>query len=262
MLAPVINAKIRRIIDLNANVSHAPSRPETGTLPLRSPPVAQLLAASVAGAAVLTAVGYLLVGATPAAFVLALGGYLGATALSIALLRRGYPYADLGLCNLTTLTRLALACALLAPLVAPAVAWTMVTVAILAFALDGVDGWLARSQGRESAFGARFDMEVDAWLGLVLALNAWAAGTVGAVVILLGLPRYVFAAASWYLPWIARPLPDRFGRKLVCVVQITALIVLQVPALSSPVAIVVVTAALAALTWSFGRDLLWLWRTR
>ena len=40
-------------------------------------------------------------------------------------------------------------------------------------ALDGVDGWLARRSGIASAFGARFDMEIDALLILVLAVLAW-----------------------------------------------------------------------------------------
>jgi phosphatidylglycerophosphate synthase len=37
-------------------------------------------------------------------------------------------------------------------------------------ALDGLDGWLARRFGLASAYGARFDMEVDGFLILVLAL--------------------------------------------------------------------------------------------
>ena len=39
----------------------------------------------------------------------------------------------------------------------------------LLLALDGLDGWAARRQGLVSAFGARFDMEVDALLILALA---------------------------------------------------------------------------------------------
>ena len=39
--------------------------------------------------------------------------------------------------------------------------------------LDGTDGWLARRSGVVSAFGARFDMETDALLIMVLALIAW-----------------------------------------------------------------------------------------
>lgn len=257
-----IRARIRCIDNLTPHLPHAPPHPQTSTLSLRARPVARLLTAALAGAAVLPALGYLLVGATPAALLFALGGYLVAAALAVALMRRAYPYQELGLCNLVTLARLVLTCALLAPLSARGAAWTIVAVATLALLLDGVDGWLARRQQRESAFGARFDMEVDALLGLILALNAWVAECAGPVVMLLGLPRYIFAAAAWHLPWIARPLPESFGRKLVCVVQIAALIALQIPALGSPLAAVTLAVALAALAWSFGRDLLWLWRAR
>jgi phosphatidylglycerophosphate synthase len=210
----------------------------------------------------LPAVGCVLVGAAPGALGLAMAGYLCGVALVTVLMRRSYPYADLGFGNLVTLARLVLTTALLAPLLAPAAPGAVVGLALLALALDGVDGWLARRQGRVSSFGARFDMEVDAALGLILALNALVAGSAGPAVLLLGLPRYAFAAAARTRPWLARPLPERAGRKVVCVVQIGALIALQLPALPGPAAGAVVGATLAALGWSFGRDVLWLWRAR
>ena len=73
-------------------------------------------------------------------------------------------------------------------------------------------------------------------------------------------PDPVAAVRAW--PWLARPLPERAGRKVVCVVQLGALIALQLLALPAPAAGVVVSATLAALSWSFGRDVLWLWRAR
>ncbi len=135
-------------------------------------------------------------------------------------------------------------------------------VAAVALGLDGIDGWLARRDGLSSDFGARFDMEVDSALALILALNAWAAGTAGAIVLLIGLPRYVFALAARVLPWLDRPAPERFSRKLVCVVQIATLIALQPPPVAASVANPVVALVAAALIWSFGKDVLWLWRTR
>ncbi|KGE02626.1 CDP-alcohol phosphatidyltransferase family protein [Pseudohaliea rubra] len=232
------------------------------TGPLPAGPVVRLLAASLGGALILPAAGYLLVGAAPGALALAMAGYLCGVMLVTALMRRAYPFADLGLGNVVTLARLVLTSALLAPLVAPGVRWGIVGLALLALFLDGVDGWLARRQGRESPFGARFDMEVDAAFGLILAANAFLAGSGGPAVLLLGLPRYAFAAAARAWPWLARALPERTGRKVVCVVQLGALIALQLPALPAPAAGALVSAALAALSWSFGRDVLWLWRAR
>lgn len=167
--------------------------------------MAQLALAALGAGAVVPAAAVLLVGFAPAAVALAVAGHLAGAGLALVLLRRGYPHGDLGLCNLVTLTRLALASALLAPLLAPASSWAVLGVAIAALALDGVDGWLARREGRVSAFGARLDVEVDAALGLILALNAWASGAVGAGVLLLGLPRYGYIAAGWALPEPAPP---------------------------------------------------------
>jgi len=132
--------------------------------------------------------------------------------------------------------------------------------AVCALCLDGVDGWLARKQGLASDFGARFDVEVDAAFALVLACFAAMSGAAGGYVILLGLPYYLFGAARTRLPWLTRSLPEKFGRKAVCVLQIGALIALQVPFLADGQLSIVIAAVAVALLWSFGRDILWLWR--
>ena len=72
----------------------------------------------------------------------------------------------------------------------------------IAIALDGVDGWLARRTGMVSAFGARFDMEVDALLIQVLAILAWQHGKAGAWILASGLLRYLFVAAGWVWTWM------------------------------------------------------------
>lgn len=190
--------------------------------------------------------------------------HLGACAGVAVFMRRTYTHAVIGLCNLVTLLRLGLTMSLVTPLLAgtaPPV-WGIFTVGVLALSLDGVDGWLARRQGLSSTFGARFDMEVDSALSLVLALNALVAGSVGPAVLVLGVARYVFGAAGLAFPWLARPLPDRFGRKVACVLQIGALIAVQAPILSPALGVLAVVVATLALAWSFGRDVLWLWRRR
>jgi phosphatidylglycerophosphate synthase len=121
-----------------------------------------------------------------------------------------------------------------------------------------VDGWLARRHGLTSSFGARFDMETDAAFALVLALNALATGAAGPVVLLLGLMRYAFVAAAAVLPWLNAPLPERYSRKTVCVVQIAALILIQVPGVPAPLASALVLCAAAALVWSFAVDVAYL----
>jgi len=191
-------------------------------------------------------------------------GYVTASGVAGLLLGRGFPHPELGWCNVVTQGRLALVALLAAPLAAQSGAggWAVAGLALAAFALDGADGWLARRQGLCSAFGARFDMEVDAALALVLALHALAAGAAGPAVLVLGLARYAFLAAGIAWPWLARPLPERLSRKAVCVAQLSTLIALQVPVLPGEAAEALGLGVAAALAWSFGRDIRWLHRTR
>lgn len=193
---------------------------------------------------------------------LAMVGYLAGVWLAWVALRRGFGHPTLGLCNVVTFGRLAVTAGLLAALVVPPPFGAVFGLAGLALVLDGVDGWLARREGRVSAFGARFDMEVDSALALVLALTALSAGTAGAAVLLIALPRYVFVIAGKALPWLNAPLPERFSRKVVCVVQVGALVALQLPLLPPGGAGALVAGVAGALAWSFGRDVVWLWQAR
>ena len=182
---------------------------------------------------------------------------------------RHYPHARLGACNLVTLFRAGLISMLVTPLLLPdimgpgnPVAWGVLGIAAMAFALDGVDGWLARWSGLQSAFGARFDMEVDAVFAALLSLIALITGQAGWWVLGLGFMRYAFVVAGWRLPWLRSDLPDRFRRKVVCVVQIGTLIMLLAPVVQPPVSVAMAVLALAVLVWSFALDVLWLWRAR
>ncbi len=172
-----------------------------------------------------------------------------------------FPHRRLGTCNVVTVFRGGLACLLTMPLAAPGVAaepevaWTIVGVGTVAVALDGVDGWLARREGVASRFGARLDMEVDAFLALVLALLAHTAGAAGAVVLVLGLARYAFALSRLALPWLRAPLPERFSRKVICVAQLSVLLVLQAPVVPDAVAGPLATLAAVLLIGSFARDI-------
>jgi phosphatidylglycerophosphate synthase len=198
-----------------------------------------------------------------ASWAVAAAAYVAATVAVGDFLRRTYPHPTLGLCNVVTLGRLVIVGALTAALAAGGGAPPAVfALATLALALDGVDGWLARSRGRVSAFGARFDVEVDSAFALVLALHALVSGTVGPVVLVLGIIRYAFIAAALVLPWLAGSLPERFSRKAVCVLQLAALILLQLPGLPDQAAAGLVWIAAGALIWSFGKDILHLRRQR
>lgn len=136
----------------------------------------------------------------------------------------------------------------------------LVVLATVALLLDAVDGPLARRTGTASRLGARFDMETDAFL--VLVLSVFVAGSLGWWVLAVGLPRYVFGAAAWGLPWLLRPLPVSMARKTVAVMQGVVLVVASAGIVPEPLAIASVALVLALLGWSFGRDIGWLWRVR
>lgn len=186
-----------------------------------------------------------------------------ALSLILAAQRRRHD-AAFGRASQVTLARSGLVVMLAATLVQPILwqqlAWHLAVLALLALLLDGLDGWLARRYGESSDFGARFDMEVDAALILVLCLGLLAADKAGAWVLAIGLMRYVFVAAARVWPWLAAPLPPSFRRKLVCVWQVAALLVCVMPLIGPVLATPILASALALLTVSFWIDVAWLRR--
>jgi phosphatidylglycerophosphate synthase len=206
--------------------------------------------------------------ALPATYLLRVAALFGLT--SALVLRHLPPQrtgTGLGPANQVTLARATLVLPLAALVPHPQVQfdgghWFIIGLATLALCLDGVDGWVARRTNSASAFGARFDMELDSFLMLVLAALVWRSGRVGPWVLLLGLPRYLFVAAGWRLRWLRAPLPERFRRKAGCVGQGIALLVCLGPIVPVPMAIVVAGAALALLLASFALDVVWLFRER
>ncbi|MEX2528091.1 MAG: CDP-alcohol phosphatidyltransferase family protein [Gemmatimonadota bacterium] len=140
--------------------------------------------------------------------------------------------------------------------------WWVIGISTLVLLLDGVDGWVARKTHSATAFGARFDMELDAFLLLVLSLGVWLSGKVGAWVILIGALRYLFVVAGWMWPALQEPLPESFRRKAACVVQGIALLVCLGPIIPVWLAWAAAAFSLTLLVYSFGADILWLLRKR
>jgi phosphatidylglycerophosphate synthase len=189
--------------------------------------------------------------------------YLAAATLAGYHLKRDYPHTALGLCNLVTLLRLVIVSLFFIVAIEKITpVWATFAIAVFALCLDGVDGWFARTQGLSSDFGARFDVEVDAAFALILSICAAINGASGFFVVLLGLPYYLFRVAKALLPWLRRDLPEHYSRKVVCVFQIAVLAALQLPVLSGGQLDTLVVLVAAALTWSFTRDIVWLWQVR
>lgn len=187
---------------------------------------------------------------------------LSNTLLGLAVRRSGM--GALGPANRITVARMTLAGGVLALVVDGSDAGVpvggVIVLAAVALALDAVDGRIARHTGTVSQLGARFDMEVDAFLILVLSILV--ARSLGPWVLVIGAMRYAFMASAHLMPWLRAPLPPSFARKTVAAVQGIVLVVASTPAVPHRAALALTAVALVLLVWSFARDIVWLWRRR
>jgi phosphatidylglycerophosphate synthase len=170
----------------------------------------------------------------------------------------------LGPADHVTVTRGTLACVVAALTIDSAVAssptTSLVLLATVALTLDAVDGWVARRTRTTTALGARMDMEVDAFLILVLSIAA--AGVLGWWVLAIGAFRYVLVVATWAVPWLGSAVPPRYWRKAIAALQGIVLTLAVARVLPDRAAAATVMVALALLAWSFGTQGVELWRAR
>lgn len=202
---------------------------------------------------------------TPALPATAAIGFLCLMTLASLGIVTWHPHRTLGPANWVTTGRTALVALIGGLALQPpsaSVATMCVVVGSIAAVMDGWDGWLARRTRMSSAFGARFDMEVDALLILVLGMVAWRHGKAGTWVLLSGALRYLFVVAEWVFPWMRRPLPTSTRRKAVCVIQIVGLLAAISPLVSPPLSEAIAATTLILLAWSFAVDVQWLWSAR
>lgn len=132
--------------------------------------------------------------------------------------------------------------------------WLLVVLIGATLATDAVDGPIARRSRTAGPVGARIDMEADA--AVVLVLSVLAASIVGPWALAIGVMRYAYVAASRIRPALRRPLPYSLVRRVIGATQGVALLTTVVPVIPVPAAGVIVSAALALLAFSFGRDVI------
>jgi len=197
----------------------------------------------------------------PQYFADVLGIYTLLAALVLWFLPPDLPPPGLGAANQITLVRATLAVPVAGLILQPApptaaALWWIVAISSVALALDGVDGLVARRRRQQTPFGARFDMELDAFLMLVLSVLVWRTGRVDAWVLLIGALRYLFVAAGWGWPLLTAELPASLRRKTICVVQGIGLIVCLAPIVPPELASRVAAGALALLVYSFTVDVI------
>jgi phosphatidylglycerophosphate synthase len=135
----------------------------------------------------------------------------------------------------------------------------LVTLSTVALVLDAVDGQVARRTGTATALGARIDGETDAFLILLLSIAV--SRDYGGWVLAIGAARYALLLAGWLIPWLAAPLPPRYWRKVVAAVQGIVLTIAVSGLVDRRAGMIAVAAALLLLAESFGRDVIWLYRT-
>lgn len=189
--------------------------------------------------------------------------YAGLATVILFFLPSSLPGIGLGPANRITLARAAMILPLAALLLHPEALdvrgrWWVVVLGTTIMILDGFDGWMARRTGTDTLFGARFDMETDALLMLVLSALVWVEDRAGAWVLLIGAMRYLFVGAGRLLPALRAPLFPSRRRKVVCVVQGAGLLICLAPIVADRSAVTVAAVALASLAWSFGVDTAWL----
>lgn len=189
---------------------------------------------------------------------------LVSAALLASAVRRS-PAGTLGPADVVTLARSTLVGSVTALVAAdlggrPAAPALLVSIAAVALLLDAVDGWVARRTVTASRLGARFDMEVDAFL--IAVLSVYLAPSLGVWVLLIGAMRYAFVSAGWMQRWLRAPLPPSLARKAVAAAQGVTLVAASAGVFGRPLEMLLVALALALLGWSFGRDVAWLWRAR
>jgi phosphatidylglycerophosphate synthase len=176
---------------------------------------------------------------------------------------RHHPFSRFGAANYLTLTRAALMALLAASLGEPVwytAAFAAACAAGLMPMLDGFDGRLARRAGMQSAFGARFDVEIDSLHVLVMSGLLWQFGKAGIWIWVGGVLRYAFVAAGWRLPWMAAELRPTLRGRVITIVHMTTVSIALAPFVPATVSMVATALSTAALVWSFAVDTGRLWR--
>lgn len=196
---------------------------------------------------------------------IAIAAYVFSSALVLANLKT-HPYAHFGAANAITTIRAGISCLIGGALfeaewlIESRVILALLGIAAVALCLDGIDGYLARRSRMNSEFGARYDMEVDAALILCLSILAFLLGKVGWWVMIIGGMRYVFVAAQSLDGRLRGALMPSLRRQTICVLQIVSLGIILLPAIQPSIATAIAALSLAALGYSFGCDVVHLFR--
>jgi phosphatidylglycerophosphate synthase len=187
-----------------------------------------------------------------------LGACAGLTFAGLIAVHRGAWTAQLvfGWANWVTLLRLSLTLAVSFAL-HTASGEVLAAVLMGIFALDGVDGWLARRCRLTSQFGAHFDMEADALFVLVATEGLWLRHQTGLWILLPGWLRYVYVVYKAIIPAGAESMPrTKWGRGAFAVLASGIPLAFLFP---YPWSSRVVLPGAVLVSLSFGYSFRWTW---
>jgi len=128
--------------------------------------------------------------------------------------------------------------------------------------MDGLDGFIARKYNLVSKFGEIIDQESDNFLMLVISISLYLNKDVSLYVFLIPLYRYTFLASMKKHDWLKRTLPSSLFRKIACVLTIVLMIMSQDVYLDYENTVFLVNLSLFIITFSFSKDIIWLYRNK
>ena len=134
--------------------------------------------------------------------------------------------------------------------------------AISALILDGLDGFVARKYNHVTKFGEIIDQESDNFLMLVLSISLYLNREVGIYIFLIPSYRYLFIFSMKRYDWLKIELPISQFRKFACAVTILLMIIAQDIYFSPENTTFLVILSLFIITFSFAKDIIWLYRNK
>ena len=134
--------------------------------------------------------------------------------------------------------------------------------AFIALILDGADGFIARKYKESNSFGIAFDQEADNLMLLILSLSIYLNKNINIIIFLIPIYRYIFILFMYRFLWLKRELPKSFLRKFICIFTSILLIISHISYLDEYIVINIVFFALFIITFSFAKDIIWLYRKK
>lgn len=139
---------------------------------------------------------------------------------------------------------------------------TIFVICLISLFLDGIDGFIARYLRQNSKFGEIFDQETDTILLLILSLSININLGQSFLIFLVPLYRYIFLLTQYKVEWLNQALPKNQIRRFLCFLTTLTLILCHMPYIYSSALYYLVNFSIFLITFSFAKDIIWLYRNK